>query len=195
MFKPAIFLIGWVGFTFLVMLVFYSAFLSNTTETWVGWLVLAGAVIIGAFVGLLLAKLTKLGVAVLGAWGGACLGLVLWSAFLYKINSQVVFYIFLVLFAIIFASLSLCLFDHALIISTSFVGAYAFVRGISMYAGGYPNEFTLVEMIQKGLLVVEPAFYAYFAGIIVAFIIGLVVQYKSRSKNEVDTRHPYYNLR
>jgi len=34
-------------------------------------------------------------------------------------------------------------FDHALIISTSFIGAYALIRGVSVFAGHYPNEAVL----------------------------------------------------
>jgi hypothetical protein len=29
------------------------------------------------------------------------------------------------------------------ILTTAFLGAYSFVRGISIFAGGFPNEFTL----------------------------------------------------
>jgi hypothetical protein len=34
-------------------------------------------------------------------------------------------------------------------ISTSLIGAYLTVRGISAYAGGYPNEFTVYLAITK----------------------------------------------
>lgn len=164
------------AFVFLSMLIFYSAFFSNNTKDWVGWVVLSCSILVGILVGFILAKMTKLGLAVLAGWGGATLGLVLWNAFLYKTNSDVAFWIFIVAFALISASLSCCLFDHLLIITTAFVGAYAFVRGISMYAGGYPNEFTLVDLIKKHLISeVNPIFYAYLAGIFVAFILGMIV--------------------
>lgn len=51
-------------------------------------------------------------------------------------------------FAAVAAALSFFIFDHILIGSTSLIGAYALVRGISLYAGGYPNEFTLADMIK-----------------------------------------------
>jgi len=34
-------------------------------------------------------------------------------------------------------------------ISTSLIGAYLTVRGISAYAGGYPNEFTIYVGFKK----------------------------------------------
>jgi len=45
--------------------------------------------------------------------------------------------------AIIAAVLSFFIYEHVLINMTSFGGAYMLVRGISLYAGGFPNEFTL----------------------------------------------------
>lgn len=48
-------------------------------------------------------------------------------------------------FAIVAAILSFFWYEHVLIIMTSFAGAYMFVRGISFYAGGFPNEFTLAK--------------------------------------------------
>ncbi len=47
----------------------------------------------------------------------------------------------------VFAALSFKIYDFILIGSTSMIGSYLFIRGISLYAGGYPNEFTLAEML------------------------------------------------
>ena len=135
------------AFVFLSMLFMYSTFFSDKTDPVYGWVTLALSIILGAIVGVILAKLSKLGVAVLAGWGGFSLGLVLYSSFLYFINSQVFFWIFVVSMAIIFGLLSLCLFDHALILSTSFVGSYMFIRGISFFAGKYQNEFVIADLI------------------------------------------------
>jgi len=194
--KPAICLMATGATVFLVMFFFYGIFLSNNTETWVGWVVLSVAIIVGSILGLLLAKLTKLGVAVLAGWGGVALALVLWSAFIYKSNSQAVFWIILVAFALIFGGLSFCLFDHMVILATSFAGSYAVMRGISFYAGHYPNEFTLYEMIKNGAFTdIDPIFYAYFTGIIVLFILGACVQYRMKSNHDNAKRHPYHRFR
>ena len=34
-------------------------------------------------------------------------------------------------------------------VSTSLIGGYAFIRGISMYAGHFPNEFMLYEDLKN----------------------------------------------
>lgn len=195
LFKPVIFVLGLVAFVFLSMLFFYSVFFNANTKAYVGWIVLSVSAVVGILVGLLLAKFSKLGLAVLAGWGGACLGLVLWSAFLYKTNSQIAFWCIIVFIALICAGLSFCIFEHLVIIATSFVGAYGLVRGISVYAGGYPNEFTIVQLIQNGLIdQINPIFYIYLGGIVVAFIIGMIVQYKMKGKYIKKEKHPYYNL-
>ncbi len=132
--------------------------------------------IVGIIVGIFLAKVSRAGVAVLAGWGGLCLGLILYSAFLYKTESEAVFWVTIIGFAAIFAALSFFIFDHILIGSTSLIGAYALIRGISLYAGGYPNEFTLAELIKQGLFKeINFTFYIYLVGILIVFIGGVFV--------------------
>ena len=86
------------------------------------------------------------------------------------------FWLFIFGLAAISAGLSFVIFDHVLIFSTSLIGSYSFVRGISLYAGGYPNEFTLAELIQQGLYKeIDVLFYAYFCAIVVIFVVGVIV--------------------
>jgi peptidoglycan/LPS O-acetylase OafA/YrhL len=87
LFKFAIFFLGMAAFVFLSMLFMYSTFFDKKTDPAYGWGTLAISIILGALVGLILAKLSKIGVAVLAGWGGFSLGLILWSSFLYYINS------------------------------------------------------------------------------------------------------------
>ena len=147
LFKPTICLMGAMAFVAVSLLFFYSVFFNANTKSYVGWIVLVISLLLGTIVGLLLARVSKLGVAVLSGWGGICLGLILYSAFLYKTESNVVFWLLIIGLCLVFAGLSFVIFDHILIISTTLIGSYAFVRGISLYAGGYPNEFTLAELL------------------------------------------------
>ena len=84
LFKPTICIVGTFAFVFLSLLFFYSVFFNSNTKTYVGWIVLILSVLVGAVVGILLAKASRIGVAVLSGWGGLTLGLILYSAFLYK---------------------------------------------------------------------------------------------------------------
>jgi hypothetical protein len=67
------------------------------------------------------------------------------------------------------------LFDHAIIISTAIVGSYAFIRGISFYAGGYPSELELIQIIKyDGWGSIDKRFYGYMSGFILATIICII---------------------
>ena len=178
LFKPTICIVGTLVVMGVVALFTSAIFLDRFTPTWVGWLIFGISFVLGAFVGLLLAKLSKIGVGVLAGWGGFMLGLMLYTAFVYKLDnsSKVVFWTFNIACAVICGVLSLFLFDHAIIIATSVIGSYTFIRGISFYAGGYPDEFDLANNVAAGNWDAIPStFYAYMAGFFVASIICIVV--------------------
>ena len=53
------------------------------------------------------------------------------------------------------------------------------MRGIGIMAGGFPNEYVLINQIQSGAISsIDPVFYAYLAGIVVMTIICSIVQWK-----------------
>lgn len=195
LFKPTICLIGTFAFLVVSMLFVFSVFFNRDTEAWVGWIVFAVCFILGCIVGLLLAKLSKLGVAIIAGWGGFCLGLILYNSFMYKLDGdkRIVFWIFNISMAIIAGVLSIFLFDHAIIISTSIVGSYAFIRGISLYAGGFPDELDLIKMLEAGDgASIDPRFYGYMAGFLVASIICIILQYRMWNRSKDTHKHPYH---
>lgn len=63
---------------------------------------------------------------------------------------------------------------------TAFIGSYGFVRGISLYAGGFINEMDVVEHADKAMKDVEVTFGLYILGILVLFGIGVLVQNKQK---------------
>jgi hypothetical protein len=149
MFKPAICMVGTLVFTLMSSLFIFSVFFTRDTGNAAPWIVFGICGLGGVIVGLLLAFLVRLGVGVLAAWGGFCIGLILYNAFLYKLDGddKVAFWIFTLGFAVTAAILSLWLFWHAIIIATSIVGAYGIIRGASMYLGGFPDEMELYYLI------------------------------------------------
>jgi hypothetical protein len=150
LFKPTICLVGALVFLVVASLFIFSLFFTRITPNWVGWIVFSIALFIGSIVGLILAKLSRLGVAVLAGWGGFCLGMILYASFLYKLDGdkQIFYWVFNISLGVIAGIMSIFLFDHAIVISTSIIGTYAFIRGISFYAGGYPSEFELIQIIK-----------------------------------------------
>jgi hypothetical protein len=196
LFKPVIFIAGVMATVCLVWLIFYSTFLSSSTKSWVGWVVLGVSIVVGLLVGFLFIKFIKLGVFVLAGFGGYTLGLLLYNAFLYKIDSQVAFWCITVGIALVAGVLGLFLFDHVLIHATAFFGSYLFIYAIGLVAGGYQNPFTIVTEIKNGLIdSIDPVFYAYFAGNIVLYILGALIQYRQKQNDRHSGKDPYERLR
>ena len=80
-------------------------------------------------------------------------------------------------------ALSILLFNIVTIFATALIGAYAVIRGISIFAGGFPNETTIADLVKneeteqlKKLL--TWIVYLYLGGWVILFVIGLVVQIK-----------------
>lgn len=195
-FKPAICMAGTLAAAGLITFFSYEVILSAHPPEWAGWTTLAVAVVIGILVGVILAKIAKVGVALLAAWGGVSLGFICYSAFLYKLHSTVAFWAVVVAFGLIFAGLTFCIFDPILITATSLAGSYAIVRGTSAYAGGYPNEFTLYEYIEHDQFNSIPTtFYYYLAAFFLVMLLGMIVQCRSYKKDKEEDNHPYKRYR
>jgi uncharacterized membrane protein YfcA len=88
LFKPAICLVGMVVFVIISCLFVFSLFFDRNTPNWASWIVLSISVVIGALIGLILAKLSRVGLGVLAGWGGFCLGMIIYAAFLYKLDGD-----------------------------------------------------------------------------------------------------------
>lgn len=145
LFKPTVCLVGTFAFTMIASLFIFSVFFTRDTSNTTEWIVFSVCIVGGIVVGLVLAFFLRLGVGVLAAWGGFCLGLILYNLFIYKIDNdaKVAFWTVNITLAVVAGVLSLWLFWHAIIISTSIAGSYSLHRGISMYTGGFPDELEI----------------------------------------------------
>jgi len=74
--------------------------------------------------------------------------------------------------------------DHIVILATSLIGAYLFIRGISIFAGGFPNEITLYQEISEGTASFSDTFIGYLVGIGALFALGVFVQEKTKGHYE-----------
>jgi hypothetical protein len=64
-------------------------------------------------------------------------------------------------------------------IGTSFIGSYIMARGVSLYAGGFPNEYVLINQIKTGAIEsINPYFYLYLTCIVLVSVGAYVVQLK-----------------
>ena len=192
----AIFLISAFLTMAIIMLVFYTTFLKSNTADWVGWTVLGCSLLLGVILGLVMTKFQRAGAAILGAWGGFVLGLILNESVLFLVGSQWVFWLVCVGCAIVCAVVVFITYNHAIILATSLIGSYFFVRGISFYAGGFPSEFVIIKEIKNGIITTQPwSVWVYLAGIIVSTVICAVVQYKQLASMTEQERQPYERLR
>ena len=193
LFKAAIFMVSAILVVFGILLIFYTTFLKDSTQNWVGWTVLSCSILIGLVAGFFMMKLERFGAAVLAGWGGFLIGVMLNEMVLYLVQSQAVFWSVSIGCAVIAGVLSFFIYEHVLINMTSFAGAYMLVRGISLYAGGYPNEFTLAQQLKAGdTSAFTNWFYLYMVCILIVTVIGSIVQYKTNKPKE---KNPYTELK
>ena len=74
------------------------------------------------------------------------------------------------------------LFDYAVIITSSIFGAYSLIRGVSMYAGGFVNEFEIVMATNNGELgELSGMMWVYVILIILIAWAGMRGQIKDRA--------------
>jgi hypothetical protein len=194
-FNVAIFIVAAIVVSGLILIIFYSTFLADNTATWLSWLVVSLAIVVGIVCGYLATKVEKIGGALLAGWGGFCLGVVINETVLYLAHSTALFWCVNIGLAVLFAIIGFLLFNQSVIIATSFIGAYMTMRGIGIMAGGFPNEYVLINQIQSGSISnIDPVFYAYLTGIVVQTILGSIVQFKMFHAMQEHEKHPYNKL-
>merc|ERR1712130_772769 len=91
----------------------------------------------------------------------------------------------------LFIGISFSVSEYIKIVLTATVGAYCMMRGVSCFAGGFPNEFITARELSNGVVNAVPwQFYLYLAGIVVVSALGTWWQVR-KYKNE-DLKHPYH---
>lgn len=142
----------------------------------VAWVILGCCALVGVLCGWLLAKCKKLAIALVGAGGGVALGFMLTTVTL--ISSGAGYYCIIIGCAVAAGILAFFFADWIIMVATALVGSYLFVRGISFYAGGFPNEFDIKHYIEAGIDrgSFPPEFYGYLGGIVAMFILTLLFQ-------------------
>jgi hypothetical protein len=193
LFQITIFISGLCFTTYVLMMCWYAWFFTAQTAYWVGWCMLGVSGLVGLIVGFLLAKFMRVGAAVLAGFGGYCLGMFINTMVVYLASNEGLFWTVAIGMAVVCAVIGFFAFNHAIILSTSFLGGYLFGLGLSLYCGGYTDIYTLVELVEAGAISsINPWMYAYFALMLVVAVIGAVVQYKMFNKMKHADQHPYH---
>ena len=151
---------------------------------WADWVIFGVCTTIGVGVSIALRNKRKHLLALFGGVGGYFGGDLITMAV--GIENTYLYYTICVATAIVAFVLTLFFNQKAIILLTALSGSYLFVRGISLYAGGFPNEFTIHEDIQSGAVKLSDygkMFYIYISCILLLFLISLFVQIKTNRKS------------
>lgn len=186
--NAVIYMVAALAFFIVIGNVFFNLFMSKVKKQWVQWVILALIFIAGNFIGYLLVRFRKYGVAVLAAWGGVMLG-VLVSTF-FVTGKGGIYWGLIIGFGVLFGVLAFFIEKFVIQFITSFVGSYLLIRGISLFAGGFPNEVELHEQISSGAVdwsVLDKSVYGYLSGIILLTLLSLYFQ----RKHDVERRDKY----
>jgi len=146
--KPTVFIITFIMATFVLMLVMYSLFFRGDNEDWLNFFVMIICVLLGVVVAYLSIRYLKYGVGVMGGGAGFAIGLLICTVF--HVSSTAGLWILSICLFILLFLITFKWADEVIIFGTSCLGSYLFIRGISFYAGGYPNEFVVAKYIDSG---------------------------------------------
>ena len=140
-----------VGITFFMATLIFCSLL-GFMETWlgVGISVLVG-IFISGFAGWLAFRTVWVAVGILGLIGGFFLGTMIFTIFLAMLGFGQLWAMILcgILCAISGGALSWKYAKAVVLFSTSLIGSYSFMRGISYFAGGFPSEAVIMYALKN----------------------------------------------
>lgn len=181
---PTSFIITCIGVIVIVAILFFQYILPPGLDDWVIWVILLLSLVVGLVAGFFVAKLKDKGLAlVAGGVAGFFLGEFLFNLFGNRFgeNLQAVHIAFIVVSILIMVCLALVLSKIMIIFSTSLIGSYAVVRGISLFVGGFPNEFTVIDLAKAGETgqladLLDWEMYSYLIGIVLLTALSMFLQ-------------------
>ena len=146
------------------------------------------SLVLAALVGFLLFKAGwMVGVIAVGAVVGFFLGVTIYNLIFFSTNALWLLIVLTIACTLGLAFLAFKKHEKIMIFGTAFIGAYSFVRGISLFAGHYPSEVQIYAELSSG---VTPhfswQFYVYLVAIVILFIGGSTYQIKRAEKQEKD---------
>ena len=153
------------------------------------WASLIGIGLVGCGLGYFLKKYRKYGVGLIAGWGGVLIGFVLTSAFF--VSNKALYWVIIAGCGVGAAVLAIWVEKFVVITTTSFIGSYAAIRGVSLYAGGFPNEASLHDEIESGAVnwsSFDKRFYIYLGSIVVLFLISHRFQQKTNPEEDEGIR-------
>lgn len=132
----------------------------------------------GALAGMFIHAIRRIGLMFLGATAGFFIGFLLYTFVFAQWLQHVAVLATLCFLCSVALGYLTYKYDKLLIVYlTSFLGAYAFIRGISMYAGKYPNEIFLYQQLSNNAFDgLGYEFYLYLASMVITGVLGVFHQ-------------------
>jgi len=183
--------------TVMDLIVVFAAHMGWLATSWSPWVVLVVAILIGMIVGGIIAKAVWFAVGLVGIVAGCCLGLFLFGIMAASTNhaENWEMIVFAVLGSIIIGILAFKWGKEIVILCTSFIGSYMFMRGWTFIFEGYPSEGEIWSDIQEGHeLEITATFWIFFAVWLVSFVISTVIQFKIMDDHD-DLKGHYARVR
>lgn len=146
-----LFIFSTLAVTLIQLFILFLFVLPNFAPVWTVPIVGTVCLGMGLGMGYGAAKWPKIGVMIMGFSLGCLLGFAIYYGFMESsVSSMTAKIITIVGVAVFTAIMYIVLFDHMVILTSAIFGAYIFIRGISMFTGGYVNEFTVVLATSNG---------------------------------------------
>lgn len=127
--------------------------ISVTFSTAAFWITISLVLVAGILFGYLFVKyeLNWIVDCAIAGFAGYLLGVFLYNFLFNQITGypKMVYFGCIVFSIILLEFLVLMFRKFVIIFSTSFIGAYSLVRGISLLAGGFPSEGMVMDLIEK----------------------------------------------
>mmetsp|Transcript_34603 Transcript_34603/g.25769 ORF Transcript_34603/g.25769 Transcript_34603/m.25769 type:complete len:275 (+) Transcript_34603:371-1195(+) len=148
-----------------LLLFFFLVLFPYETPEWVAYLCLVVATGMGISIGYAAYRWYRVGLLLMGSAVGFILGLIIYysvGASAQGTNNALLFWALIILCTITIGLICMLFFDYAVIIFSAILGSYVFVRGFSVYIGGYPSEILILTDIKNGTVSdLDLAFFLY----------------------------------
>jgi len=174
-----------IGGVYLTTYIVDSSIKAQNIHDYAVWIIFIIWSLIAIISGTLIAKKRKWGIAIVGGFGGTVLGMLITTIFI--VDNDIVYWVIVVGSGLVAFSITFFIETLVIIMSTSFIGSYLVIRGISMYAGGFPSESELHTMAKSGYMDwshFPKEFYGYLSGILVLCLLSAYFQWTHNKKRE-----------
>ncbi|CDW77915.1 UNKNOWN [Stylonychia lemnae] len=150
---------------------------------------------LAVFVGFFIKRIQRTGLTALGAVAGFFVGFLLYTfVFIQWLQHVGLLIASCGIGALLFGFLAYKFDRHIIIYLTSFIGAYAFIRGISMYAGKFPNEIFLIQQLKNNAFDgLGWEFYLYLVAIVILGVLGCIRQFRQNYHKHDDEYVGYHD--